>query len=126
MRALIEEGIATAVHDVSDGGLLVALAEMAMASGIGARLDGAPGDAPAHGFWFGEDQGRYVVTVAEERAQAVQARARAAGVPLRRLGVTGGGALILPGERALAVNELTARFEAWLPGYMAGIPADTN
>ena len=40
VRALIAEGIATAVHDVSDGGLLVALAEMAMASGIGAELDG--------------------------------------------------------------------------------------
>src|SRR5262249_33681637 len=42
VRALIAEGIATAAHDVSDGGLLVALAEMAMASGIGAELDRPP------------------------------------------------------------------------------------
>ena len=62
MRALIAEGIATAVHDLSDGGLLVALAEMAMASGIGAELDDGPAYA-AHAFWFGEDQARYVVTV---------------------------------------------------------------
>src|SRR5262247_3134359 len=61
VRALIEEGIATAVHDVSDGGLAVALAEMAMASGIGAKLEEAP--APAHAFWFGEDQARYLVVV---------------------------------------------------------------
>ena len=53
--------MATAVHDVSDGGLLVALAEMAMASGIGAVLEG-PTDIAAHAFWFGEDQARYVVT----------------------------------------------------------------
>ena len=51
------------MHDVSDGGLLVALAEMAMASGIGARLDAPPPALPPHAFWFGEDQGRYVVTV---------------------------------------------------------------
>ena len=62
VRALIGEGLASAVHDVSDGGLLVALAEMAMASGIGAALDAAP--FAAHAFWFGEEQARYVVTAA--------------------------------------------------------------
>src|SRR5437660_9832312 len=61
LRALIAESLATAVHDVSDGGLLVALAEMAIASGIGAELSAAP--LAAHAFWFGEDQARYVVTV---------------------------------------------------------------
>src|SRR5262249_47805521 len=54
VRALIAEGIAVAVHDISDGGLLVAIAEMAMAAGIGAELDRAP--LAAHAFWFGEDQ----------------------------------------------------------------------
>ena len=54
VRALIEDArLPTAAHDVSDGGLLVALAEMAMASGIGADLDAAPEDTPAHAFWFG-------------------------------------------------------------------------
>ena len=47
VRALIADGLVTAAHDVSDGGLLVALAEMAMASGIGATLDAAPEDTPA-------------------------------------------------------------------------------
>jgi phosphoribosylformylglycinamidine synthase len=89
VRALIGEGVATAAHDVSDGGLAVALAEMAMASGIGATLS-TP--APAHAFWFGEDQARYVVTVAAARAADVVARARQAGVPLRQLGTTGGDA----------------------------------
>ncbi len=75
MRALIAEGIATAVHDLSDGGLLVALAEMAMASGIGAELEAAP--IPAHAFWFGEDQARYVLTVpAGKAAKVATARAR--------------------------------------------------
>jgi phosphoribosylformylglycinamidine synthase len=117
VRALIGEGVATAAHDVSDGGLAVALAEMAMASGIGATLS-TP--APAHAFWFGEDQARYVVTVAAARAADVVARARQAGVPLRQLGTTGGDALTLGAERPILVKTLQQRFEGWLPAYMAG------
>jgi phosphoribosylformylglycinamidine synthase len=120
VRGLIRDGTATAVHDVSDGGLLVALAAMAMASGIGARLYGAPVTMPPHAFWFGEDQGRYVVTVASEQAEAVLVKARSAGVPVRRLGQTSGDALTLPGERPMLVQILSGRFEGWLPTYMAG------
>ena len=69
VRALIADGLVTAAHDLSDGGLLVALAEMAMAAGIGATLDAAPDDTPAHAFWFGEDQARYVVTVPAARGR---------------------------------------------------------
>jgi phosphoribosylformylglycinamidine synthase subunit PurL len=118
VRALIGEGIASAVHDVSDGGVLIALAEMAMASGIGAELDRVP--SPAHAFWFGEDQGRYLVAVAAGAAEKVMARARAAGVTVRQLGLTGGDALTLEGERPIPVARLRERFEGWLPAYMAG------
>jgi phosphoribosylformylglycinamidine synthase subunit PurL len=118
VRALIAEDVATAVHDVSDGGLLVALAEMAMASGIGAELDRAP--LAAHAFWFGEDQGRYVMTVDADVAEKVMARARAAGIPARQLGLTGGDALTLQDERPILVAKLRERFEGWLPAYMAG------
>jgi phosphoribosylformylglycinamidine synthase subunit PurL len=121
VRALIAEGIATAVHDVSDGGLLVALAEMAMASGIGAELERAP--LSAHAFWFGEDQGRYVVTMADAAAEAAIARGHALGVPARRIGLTGGDALTLEGERPILVAKLRERFEGWFPAFMAGAPA---
>jgi phosphoribosylformylglycinamidine synthase subunit PurL len=118
VRALISEGMVTAVHDVSDGGLLVALAEMAIASGIGAELDVAP-IAP-HAFWFGEDQGRYVVTAILGEAQRIAERAHAAGVPVRPLGVTGGDALTLRAERPILMTQLRESFEGWLPAYMAG------
>ena len=118
VRALIGERVATAVHDVSDGGVLVALAEMAMASGIGVELDRAP--LAAHAFWFGEDQARYIVTVPAAVAEKVMARLRAAGVMVRQLGLTGGDALILEGERPIPVAKLRERFEGWLPAYMAG------
>jgi phosphoribosylformylglycinamidine synthase len=118
VRALIHEGIATAAHDVSDGGLLVALAEMAMASGIGAELDRAP--LAAHAFWFGEDQARYLITVAADVAETILVRVLAAGVPARNLGLTGGDALTLAGERPILIARLRERFEGWLPAYMAG------
>jgi phosphoribosylformylglycinamidine synthase len=118
VRALIAEGAATAVHDVSDGGLLVALADMAMASGIGAALE-APPIAP-HAFWFGEDQARYVLTAESDAAARILERASASGVPARKLGTTGGDALTLVGERPILVAKLSEAFEGWLPAYMAG------
>ena len=63
------------MHDVSDGGLLVALAEMAMASGIGAELEAPP--LTPHAFWFGEDQARYVLTVPRQRRPSGSWRVRA-------------------------------------------------
>ena len=120
VRALIGDGLVTAAHDLSDGGLLVALAEMAMASRIGAVLEVPPG-APAHAFWFGEDQARYVVTVRD--AEVVAQRAKAAGVPVLRLGATGGRTLAVAGERPLPIGDLLSRFEDWLPAYMAASPA---
>src|SRR5262245_57036497 len=118
VRALIAEGTATAVHDVSDGGLLVAVAEMAMASGIGAELETPP--IAAHAFWFGEDQARYVVTADPGKAARILDRARAAGVPAREIGTTGGDALAIAGERATPIAKLRERFEGWLPAFMAG------
>jgi phosphoribosylformylglycinamidine synthase len=119
VRALIRDERVTAVHDVSDGGLLIAIAEMALAGGIGARLYGAPAFLTEHGFWFGEDQARYVVTVKAGDADDLTARAKAAGVPVRRIGLTHGDALTLPGERTILLKTLALKFEGWLPTYMA-------
>src|SRR6266498_1835464 len=119
VRALIAEGIATAVHDVSDGGLLVAIAEMALASGIGARLYGEPMGMAAHAFWFGEDQARYVITAKQREADAIVARCKAADIPVRRIGSTAGNTLTLPGQRPIVLTALSERFEGFLPAYMA-------
>jgi len=119
VRGLIGDAFVTAVHDLSDGGLLVAIAEMALASGIGAKIYGPPAFLTEHGFWFGEDQARYVVTIKPERFDDLAARARTAGVPIRRIGMTHGNAILLPGERPLLLEALRERHEGWLPGYMA-------
>ncbi|MBV8167299.1 MAG: phosphoribosylformylglycinamidine synthase subunit PurL [Alphaproteobacteria bacterium] len=116
VRGLIAAGRVTACHDVSDGGLLVAIAEMALAGATGAALD-FPKDVPAHAFAFGEDQGRYVVTTRDPAA--VLSQAQAAGVPATLLGRTGGVALTVNGANATSVADLRAAHEGWLPGYMA-------
>ena len=79
----------------SDGGLLVAVAEMAMAGGTGATLAAGPAGLPAHGCWFGEDQARYLLAVPD--GAALLAAAQAAGVRRTRIGRSGGEALVLPG-----------------------------
>jgi phosphoribosylformylglycinamidine synthase subunit PurL len=119
VRRLIVDGQVTAVHDLADGGLLVAVAEMAMASGIGARLEPPPSALAPHAFWFGEDQARYLITTRNSETDAIMARAANANVPVWRLGSTHGTALTVPNERPIVVAALSARFEAWLPAFMA-------
>lgn len=119
VRSLITAGRLTACHDLSDGGLAVALAEMAMAKGIGARIEALPA-GPAHAVLFGEDQGRYVLSLAAGAAEAVVAEAKAAGVPAQIIGTTGGRELALPGEAAVSIAALRKTHESWLPDYMAG------
>ncbi len=121
VRALIGAGRVTAVHDCSDGGLLVAVAEMAMAGVMGASLDAfASKTISPHAYWFGEDQARYVVTAPAAAVAEIEAAAAKAGVTATRIGTTGGAELTLSGERPIVVAELRKRHESWLPDYMAG------
>jgi phosphoribosylformylglycinamidine synthase len=120
VRGMIRSGTASAVHDLSDGGLLIALAEMAMASGIGAQLLAAPSSIVPHAWWFGEDQARYIVTVPAAEAGLVMAKMKGAGVPCVRIGTTGGDAIAVAGEAPVAVASLKSAFEHWLPAYMSG------
>jgi phosphoribosylformylglycinamidine synthase len=124
VRNLIRDGLVTAVHDVSDGGLLVALAEMAIAGRIGAKLDSAHLSLPPHARWFGEEQARYIITVRDAATmQEIIKRQHAAGVSLGALGETGGSALIIGDEGSVSLTQLDKAFESWLPTYMAGSAA---
>ncbi len=109
IRTLVAEGKVSAVHDVSDGGLLVAVAEMAMAGNIGATLE----EIGDHFTAFGEDQARYVVT--SSVADSIQA----AGIPMTRIGTTGGDALVLHGK-SIAIADLRSAHEGFFPSMMDG------
>jgi len=121
VRGEIAAGRVAACHDLSDGGLLVAIAEMAMAGGLGVALDPTPAGPALNAWLFGEDQGRYLIETADPGS--LLAEAQRAGVPARRIGtVQGRGSdaeLTLPGAGAISVADLKAANEAWLPGYMA-------
>jgi len=116
VREQIATGHISACHDVSDGGLLVAVAEMAMAGELGATITSLAG-VPQHGFLFGEDQARYVLATAQP--DVILAAAKKAGIPALTLGSTGGDQLTLAGGNAISVAELIRLNEAWLPDYMA-------
>jgi len=119
VRGLIRGGVGTAAHDLSDGGLGVALAEMAIASGIGATVTAPHGDPMA--AYFGEDQARYLLTVRDEaEAESVAEQAIELGVELLKIGHTGGSSLKLGGARAVLVADLKSAHESWFPRYMAG------
>jgi len=112
VRAQILSGAVRACHDVSDGGLLIAVAEMALGGRIGATLD-LDRD---HTFWFGEDQARYVLAVTD--ADAVLAAAAVAGVPAQRLGTAGGEGLTLPGGVSISLRSMRAAHERFFPAWM--------
>ncbi|MCA1909266.1 MAG: phosphoribosylformylglycinamidine synthase subunit PurL, partial [Magnetospirillum sp.] len=116
VRQLIQDGQVLACHDISDGGLLVAVAEMAMPGGIGAAIE-APANVPLHAWCFGEDQGRYLLEVGQDDLVAVLEAAQEHDCVARVIGKTGGETISVGGA-SVSVAELRDINEAWMPNYM--------
>jgi phosphoribosylformylglycinamidine synthase len=109
----------TAVHDCSSGGLAQAVAEMAIKGEIGATINEPAAHNPVLSF-FGEDQGRYVLTVTEGNLSQVQSRAEKAGISTPLIGRTGGKSVILGSAKPVSVEQLHQAYESWFPDYMNG------
>jgi phosphoribosylformylglycinamidine synthase len=95
--------------------LIIAAAEMALASNVGLSLD-AP-QSPL-GDLFGEDQARYLV--AANNANAVLAAAQAAGVPAAQIGAAAGNTLTVTGLLEIPLERLRTAHEGWMPAFMEG------
>jgi phosphoribosylformylglycinamidine synthase len=117
VRKLIAEGLVTACHDVSDGGLLVAAAEMALAAGEGLDLK-TPVKARRAAFWFGEDQSRYLVACAPGAGDTLLLKAAMAGVQASKIGRFGGAMIRLDDHDTLSLLDLSDMSERALPAYM--------
>jgi phosphoribosylformylglycinamidine synthase len=120
IRSAIERGLISACHDVSDGGMAVALAEMALASGIGAMINEAQPFGIA-GSFFGEDQGLYLVTVPDEALAEFLTDAGAANVPADPIGRTIKDRLIFEldeGDWCVSIADLRAAHEGFFPALM--------
>lgn len=116
VRAQIESGAVRVCHDLSDGGLAVAVAEMVLAGGVGVTMSVPPG--ADHGWWFGEDQARYLVAVDEATGAGIVDDAHKAGVAATRIGKSGGSALDLGGDGSISLDDLRTAADGWLPAYM--------
>ncbi|OQW57802.1 MAG: phosphoribosylformylglycinamidine synthase II [Proteobacteria bacterium HN_bin10] len=121
VRALIADGLVRAAHDLSDGGLAIAAAEMALGSDVGVSL-GYQGDLSDAAFLYAEDQARYLIALAPSRLDDLDKRARAAGVSYLVVGEAGGreiGYLGASGNRErVSLEDLRKAHESWLPAYM--------
>jgi phosphoribosylformylglycinamidine synthase len=117
VRDLIEAGKLTVVHDLSDGGLIGAAADLALASDTGVVLD-ATSEQHAHILLFAEDQARYLVAVQD--AEALIAAAREAGLHASVVGRAGGTDFASKGLFSIPLAELRRRHEGWLPDWIQG------
>ena len=114
----IKDDVITACHDISDGGLLVALAEMALAGRCGADITVEPDGIPLSHYCFGEDQGRYLVATRDKII--ITEMAKKCGIELTYLGKSGGNTLTVNKRASISLSSLRDAHESWFPEYMAG------
>ena len=120
---MIEEKHVTACHDISDGGLLVAITEMAFSALVKGKKLGVEiintTELDPFAFYFGEEQARYIVTTVNP--EKLLEMAEKAGVVANIIGrTTSNGQLILPDNCSVALEELYIAHDKWLPEYMLG------
>ena len=118
VRGLVNDDRLQGVHDVSEGGLGVALGEMAVRSGVGFTVSGVAG----HGALFSEAPSRVVVCVGPDHLAEVTARADAAGVPVTELGVAGGDRLLVEGLVNVSVADAIAAATNAIPNALHPTP----
>jgi phosphoribosylformylglycinamidine synthase len=119
VQYLIDVGAVTAVHDLSDGGLLVALTEMALAgNGTGALLTSQPAGITITRWLFGEDQGRFLASTTDSAALLEQADR--AGVVARVVGKTKKSGVGVDQIFAIAIADLRAAHDSFFREWMEG------
>ncbi|MEM8741186.1 MAG: phosphoribosylformylglycinamidine synthase subunit PurL [Pseudomonadota bacterium] len=117
VRALRAEGLISAAHDLADGGLAVAAGEMALAADTGVTL--REEDSLMHAEWFfGEDQSRYLLSIAPDKLRDAMARILGAEVPVAHVGRFGGLWVDFAGHR-VTLSDLRAAYEGGLKSFMS-------
>jgi phosphoribosylformylglycinamidine synthase subunit PurL len=119
---LVAERAVQGVHDCSDGGVAVALAEMAIAGGCGLTVTPEAELVPA-GWCFAESASRVLVSVDPAHVAGLTQRAAAAGVPAVELGTTGGAQLVVEGAFDVGLDDAARAWRDALPRLLDGRPA---
>ncbi|GJM01622.1 MAG: phosphoribosylformylglycinamidine synthase subunit PurL [Rhodomicrobium sp.] len=119
VRELILSGKLSAVHDVSDGGLLVAIAEMCLAGDVGVILEPYQGQIKREAYWFGEDQARYLLAVPAGEATGIIAELSKLGLETSQIGLSSGKEITIKGGGSIALQTLRTAHEGYLPNLLA-------
>ena len=117
VAALVNERLVDGIHDVSDGGLGVALAEMAVKSGAGCRVNGLA----SYKELFGEGPSRVLISVPPATIELAMGMAQAAGIPVIALGTGGGDRLVVEGLLDIAVADAVGAWKAALPALFSAV-----
>ncbi|NGP77036.1 phosphoribosylformylglycinamidine synthase subunit PurL [Balneolaceae bacterium YR4-1] len=114
----IKQGMIKSAHDLSDGGLAVSLAEKSIFSGIGAAIDISELGEDSHEVMYSEAQSGVVITVSEEQQEVMENHFSKAGIPVHKIGMTGGSKLVIENLVALPVDQLSKIYEGVIPSAM--------
>jgi phosphoribosylformylglycinamidine synthase II len=117
IREMIDLGLLKACHDISDGGMIVAVAEMALASNLGASL--ALGEESTLPALFGEDQARYVISCSPENATTIMSKAQEAGIEITMLGKVAENSLSVLNIFNITLDKLSDVHTSWFCTYMS-------
>ena len=121
VRSLIEEGDVDTCHDLSDGGLVCALADMCLAGKMGADVSYSSENIPAHALLFGEDQARYLIAAPAGKADKILEKAKQAGIAMINIGTSGGADLKIGDKIDTSCDKLRVAHEGWLEDYMTKV-----
>ena len=114
---LINLGLVSSVHDVSNGGLLVALSEMSIGSNYGVKIEKSKKLRNLIEFLFGEDQSRYLLEIKEESLKKVTELLKKNNIYYEIIGLTQKNFFEVEGEMKIDVNDLFKINNQWYNEY---------
>jgi len=119
IRDLININKLDTVHDISDGGFLVALTEMSISGGIGVKIHLDEKDVSPN-FLFGEDQGRYIISVPDELISDILRILESKNIFFQKIGKTSGTKIIINNSEEIEIKSLKKIHEDWFNEYLKG------
>tara|TARA_B100000686_G_scaffold230652_1_gene238043 strand:- start:496 stop:2688 length:2193 start_codon:yes stop_codon:yes gene_type:complete len=119
IQNLIEKKLLSSVHDISSGGMLVALAEMCVSSNIGVKIKMPKTNLSTHEYFFGEDQSRYLIEVNEKNKNQVCKNLEKNSIFYEMLGKTQSNSLDLQNEFSIKISDLNNLYSFWFKNYFS-------
>ena len=114
---LIKGKLVNAVHDISHGGIIVTLAEMCMASNIGAKIKVSGSNSDKIKYLFSEDQARYLIEISKKNLEKIKKTASSKNIKIDIIGNTQSEIFEVENDLKISVKELKTKNESWFKNY---------